>query len=166
MTRYSRDECDSLERIVEDAKKEEARINAEHPERHGYGFIEGEADKFLRRLKRLERLEERAQQAKVDSRVGRIKIMGRDKFYSHSPESVLISKESSRLNAEGIRRLHSMSATNQEIYNLWVDGYFTQREIGDMFGISQPSVSRIITNTNKILAPYVVLPGGDDDTGM
>ena len=46
---------DTLEAIVADAIAREQRINKEHPERKGYGMIEGEADDLIARIRGLER---------------------------------------------------------------------------------------------------------------
>lgn len=50
-----RKSSDSLEAIVAEAIEREKRINAEHPERKGYGMIEGEADDLIARIRGLER---------------------------------------------------------------------------------------------------------------
>lgn len=51
---------DALEQIVAEAIEREKRINKEHPERHGYGMIQGEADDLIQRIRCLERKEDLA----------------------------------------------------------------------------------------------------------
>lgn len=51
---------DTLEKIVEEAIKREKEINTLHPERKGYGMVQGEADDLIRRIEILEYKLERA----------------------------------------------------------------------------------------------------------
>ena len=58
-------EKDTLEKIVLEAIEREKQINIDHPERHGYGMIEGEANDLIRRIEVLEYKLLRSQKEKI-----------------------------------------------------------------------------------------------------
>ena len=147
-----RTDDDTLSRIVRDAKRKEREINRQHPERHGYGFMAGEANDFIRRIEWLETIQERAQQAKVNRRVGKISIMSNDKLYSRSPEDLYIEYEHRQELARKIRRARqNIPKQNGEIIVMYHTDDFTQQELADMFDLNQSTVSRAISAATKEL---------------
>ena len=84
---------DTLEQIVADAIEREKLINEQHPERHGYGMIQGEANDLIRRIENLEIKQLHAQKEKIRNREQKIRLIGRDQLYSKSPEDIVIEKE-------------------------------------------------------------------------
>ena len=84
---------DTVEKIVADAVAREKRINKLHPERHGYGMVEGEADDLIRRIEELERKQLQAQAKSSSRRREKIRLVGMDKLYTHGPEEIVIEQE-------------------------------------------------------------------------
>ena len=110
---------DALEQIVAEAKEREKRINKEHPERHGYGMIQGEADDLIRRIRCLERKEDLAQRVKGDRLAQRIKIVNCDKLYSQSPETTALNNiYKQKVNRVEEKFVKELPKKNREIYNM------------------------------------------------
>ena len=144
-------EKDTLEKIVEDAIKREQEINALHPERHGYGMKEGEADNLIRRIEALEYKLERAQKEKARTRKEKIRLIGRDRLYTQSPEDVIVEREMRNKfeNFESKVRDTLLERTRQ-VYDLHDIGT-KQKDIASQLGISQPTVHREITTAKKVM---------------
>lgn len=137
-------EKDTLEKIVLEAIEREKQINIDHPERHGYGMIEGEANDLIRRIEVLEYKLLRSQKEKIKLREDKIRVIGRDKLYTMSPEDYLIIKEMHRpiINAEE-RVYKRLPDRTRQIYLLKEQG-LTQEEIAKRFNIHRSTVSREI----------------------
>ena len=147
MTRPS----DSLEQIVADAIEREKQINRDHPERHGYGMVDGEANDLIHRIEHLEHNQLRAQAVKVRNRKDRIRVIGKDKLYTHSPEEIVIEK----LDREQISRaenkvLNTLPKRSQEFYFLKEIGE-DYSEIAKRFNIHRTTVSRDLKRTEDLL---------------
>lgn len=56
-------------------------------------MIQGEANDLIRRIENLEIKQLHAQREKIRNREQRIRLIGRDKLYSQSPEDIVIEKE-------------------------------------------------------------------------
>lgn len=137
-------EKDTLEKIVLEAIEREKQINIDHPERHGYGMIEGEANDLIRRIEFLEYKLLRSQKEKIKLREDKIRVIGRDKLYTMSPEDYLIIKETHKpiINAEE-RVYKRLPDRTRQIYLLKEQG-LTQEEIAKRFNIHRSTVSREI----------------------
>lgn len=137
-------EKDTLEKIVLEAIEREKQINIDHPERHGYGMIEGEANDLIRRIEVLEYKLLRSQKEKIKLREDKIRVIGRDKLYTMSPEDYLIIKEMHKpiINAEE-RVYKRLPDRTRQIYLLKEQG-LTQEEIAKRFNIHRSTVSREI----------------------
>lgn len=137
-------EKDTLEKIVLEAIEREKQINIDHPERHGYGMIEGEANDLIRRIEVLEYKLLRSQKEKIKLREDKIRVIGRDKLYTMSPEDYLIIKEMHKpiINAEE-RAYKRLPDRTKQIYLLKEQG-LTQEEIAKRFNIHRSTVSREI----------------------
>lgn len=137
-------EKDTLEKIVLEAIEREKQINIDHPERHGYGMIEGEANDLIRRIEVLEYKLLRSQKEKIKLREDKIRVIGRDRLYTMSPEDYLIIKEMHRpiINAEE-RVYKRLPDRTRQIYLLKEQG-LTQEEIAKRFNIHRSTVSREI----------------------
>ena len=137
-------EKDTLEKIVLEAIEREKQINIDHPERHGYGMIEGEANDLIRRIEVLEYKLLRSQKEKIKLREDKIRVIGRDKLYTMSPEEYLIIKEMHKpiINAEE-RVYKRLPDRTRQIYLLKEQG-LTQEEIAKRFNIHRSTVSREI----------------------
>jgi RNA polymerase sigma factor (sigma-70 family) len=143
---------ETLQKIVEEAKQAEALCNQEHPERHGYGFVNGEAKEFLQRIEWLERAEEKAQQAKVSRRVGKIGVMSNDKLYSRSPEEVYLAKEHKEELKQKIRNAkRHVPLRGRKILDSYYGENYTQVELADKFNIDQSTVSRIVKEQTPVV---------------
>lgn len=135
-------EKDTLEKIVEDAIAREQQINQEHPERHGYGMIEGEANDLIERIEILEFKLLQAQREKARTRKEKIRLIGRDKLYSISPEDYVIYKEEHTPIIEAEKKaFSSLPKRTQQIYALKEQG-LTQEEIANRFGVHRSTISR------------------------
>ncbi len=133
---------DTFEQIVAEAIEREKRINKEHPERHGYGMVEGEADDLIRRLEAVAKKEELAQGVKSDRLVQRIKIVNNDYLYSHSPEEIAIRNiYRDKVNRAEKKVMDELSARSREIYGLRDIGE-KLKDIGAIYGIHVSNVSR------------------------
>lgn len=137
-------EKDTLEKIVLEAIEREKQINIDHPERHGYGMIEGEANDLIRRIEVLEYKLLRSQKEKIKLREDKIRVIGRDRLYTMSPEDYLIIKEMHKpiINAEE-RVYKRLPDRTKQIYLLKEQG-LTQEEIAKRFNIHRSTVSREI----------------------
>lgn len=139
---------DTLEMIIADAIEREKRINAEHPERHGYGMIQGEADDLLERMKALEVREELAQREKGNRVKQRIRIANNDRVYSRPPEIVALDNiYKERVNKTEANVVNKLTQRNKEIYDMRdIGNRFTA--IGKVVGLHVSNVSR---NHKKIM---------------
>lgn len=152
-------EKDTLEKIVLEAIEREKQINIDHPERHGYGMIEGEANDLIRRIEVLEYKLLRSQKEKIKLREDKIRVIGRDKLYTMSPEDYLIIKEMHKpiINAEE-RVYKRLPDRTRQIYLLKEQG-LTQEEIAKRFNIHRSTVSREIKRAVNALKKEI--SGGD-----
>ena len=133
---------DTLEQIVLDAIKREKEINKQHPERHGYGMIKGEADDLIYRIRKLEKKEELNQQVKGDRLTERIKIVNCDKLYSRSPETIAIENiYKENVNKAEKKFFRELSDRNKQIYNMKDQGNKFV-DIGKTIGLHVSNVSR------------------------
>lgn len=120
-------------------------------------MIQGEADDLIRRIEHLNNNQLKAQAAKVKNREDRIRIIGSDKLYTHSPEDIIIEK----LDREQISRaensvLKRLSKRSLDFYLLKSDGMkFT--EIGKMYKVHRSTVSRDVKRTNGMLKEELTL---------
>ena len=133
---------DTLEIIVAEAIEREKRINKEHPERNGYGMMEGEADDLIARLRGLERRQELAQTVKGERINQRIRICNSDKLYTLSPEVIAINNiYKERVNRAESKVLQDLSERSRRIYDMKQHGNrFT--EISKIVNIHISNVSR------------------------
>lgn len=147
MPKQSKSSPDTLEQIVEEAIEREKEINLQHPERHGYGMIEGEANDLIRRIERLEFNQLRAQGAKVKHREDRIRVIGSDKLYTHSPEDIVINNLDREQIANAEKKvLDKLSKRSLDFYLLKERGLkFT--DIGKLYKIHRSTVSRSVKKT-------------------
>lgn len=133
---------DTFEQIIAEAIEREKRINKEHPERHGYGMVDGEADDLIRRLEAVAKKEELAQRVKSDRLVQRIKIVNNDYLYSHSPEEIALRNiYRDKVNRAEKKVMDELSARSREIYGLRDIGE-KLKDIGAIYGIHVSNVSR------------------------
>lgn len=137
-----RKSSDTLEAIVQEAIEREKRINAEHPERNGYGMIQGEADDLIQRIRVLEYKQELAQRTKGGRITQRIRLTNSDAVYSRSPEAVAIHNiYKQKVNKAERKFFDDLSARSKEIYNRREQGEkFT--DIGKVVGLHISNVSR------------------------
>lgn len=144
-------EKDTLEKIVEEAIAREQGLNAQHPERHGYGMIEGEADDLIKRIELLEFKLERAQKEKARTRKEKIRLIGRDKLYTKSPEDIIVEDiMRSKFNAFEESTRDKMSNRTRQVYDLNDIGK-KQIDIAKELGVSQPTVHRELNTAKKII---------------
>ncbi len=147
----SKEPRDSLEQIVAEAIERERIINKQHPERNGYGMIQGEANDLIHRIEHLEINQLRAQGAKVKSRVDRIRLIGSDRLYTKSPEDIAIEnidrEEIRKAEEEALKRL---SKRSKEIYFLREIG-LPQSKIGELMSINKSTVCRDLKKTDTLL---------------
>lgn len=142
---------DTLEQIVADAIERERIINEQHPERHGYGMIQGEADDLIHRIEHLEHNQLRAQIVKVRNRMDRVRVIGSNRLYTHSPEDIVIEK----IYREKIQEaensvLKRLSEKDREIYFLRDIGLY-HKDIAKMTNLCRSSITKKLINTNKEL---------------
>ena len=137
-----RKQYDTLEAIVEEAIAREKRINQEHPEREGYGMVQGEADDLIRRIRALEYREELAQQVKGERIKQRVRIVNNNKLYSRSPADIAINNiYKERINRAEKKILDGLSERSRTIYDMKEHGSsFT--EIGKIINLHVSNVSR------------------------
>lgn len=135
---------DTLEQIVADAIERERIINQQHPERHGYGMIQGEANDLIRRIENLEIKQLHSQREKIRNREQRIRLIGRDRLYSQSPEDIVIEKEEQ----QPLRRviedaINQFTLRRDNAFSLYEQGY-KKTQIADIMGVSRYVVGREI----------------------
>lgn len=151
MSAIKKKPSDTLEQIIEDAIEREKEINKQHPERHGYGMIEGEANDLIRRIEHLEWNQLRAQTAKVRHREDRIRVIGSDKLYTHSPEDIVIEKldreQVSRAEDDVLKRLSKRSVG----FYLLKESGLKYTDIGKMYNLHRSTVSRDIKRTIEMI---------------
>ncbi len=110
-----------------------------------------EADEFIRRIETLEYKLERAQKEKVRTRKEKIRMIGRDKLYTRSPEDIVIEQMSKRkFNALEDSIRNSMSERTKQVYDLNELGV-KQVDIARQLGISQPTVHREIKSAKNAI---------------
>ena len=142
---------DTLEQIVEEAIERERLINEQHPERHGYGMIEGEANDLIHRIEHLEWNQLRAQQVKVKNRKDRIRVIGKDMAYSRSPEDIVVEKiDREEIRNAELNALKRMSKEDREIYDLREKGLL-QREIAELKNVHRSTITKKLGNINEEL---------------
>ena len=56
-------------------------------------MVKGEADDLIRRIENLELKQLHAQKEKIKNREKKIRLIGADKLYTHSPEDLVIEAE-------------------------------------------------------------------------
>lgn len=135
---------DTLEQIVADAIERERIINEQHPERHGYGMIQGEANDLIRRIENLEIKQLHAQREKIRNREQRIRLIGRDKLYSQSPEDIVIEREERTPLRRAIdTTIDKFTERRDNAFSLYEQGY-KKTEIADIMGVSRHIVGREI----------------------
>ena len=83
-----------------------------------------------------------SQKEKIRNREQRIRLIGRDRLYTHSPEDLLIEKEEQRPMRESIQStLDKFTERREKIFSLHEQGY-KHVEIAKMMGISRFIVGR------------------------
>lgn len=155
-------EKDTIEKIVQDAIEREKEINKQHPERHGYGMINGEADDLIRRIEALEYKLLRSQKERIKLREEKIRVIGRDKLYTMSPENYIVLKEKNKsiLQAED-RAFNTLPERTKRIYLLKEQG-LTQQEIANKFNVHRSTISREIKRTINALQKEINNIGGGE----
>ena len=139
--------ADTLEEVIADAIERERIINEQHPERHGYGMIQGEADDLIWRIEKLEKNQLKAQTAKVKHREDKIRMIGSDQLYTHSPEEIVINKiERERVNNAEKNVLESLSQRSRNFYYLREQGLL-HREIAEICHVSRRTVGMDLQKT-------------------
>ena len=133
---------DTLEAIVTEAIEREKRINKEHPERKGYGMVQGEANDLIQRIRALEYREELAQQVKGDRIKQRVKIVNNNQLYSRSPADIAISNiYREKINRAEKKIIDGLSDRSRAIYDMKESGAsFT--DIGKIINLHVSNVSR------------------------
>ena len=159
---------DTLEQIVADAIERERIINEQHPERNGYGMIQGEANDLIHRIEHIEHNQLRAQGVKIKNRLDRIRVIGSDKLYTHSPEDVVIEKmDREQINRAEEKVLNRISPKSREIYFLREKGLL-HREIAKILKSERSTITKSLTNIKKELyselKPFYI--GGDKDRNI
>ena len=142
---------DTLEQIVADAIERERIINEQHPERHGYGMIEGEANDLIHRIEHLEHNQLRAQVAKVKNRTDRVRVIGSNRLYTHSPEDIVIEKiYREKIQEAENNVLKRLSIKDREIYFLRDIGLY-HKDIAKITNLCRSSITKKLIYTNKEL---------------
>lgn len=135
-------DSDSLEAIVAEAIEREKKINEEHPERKGYGMVQGEADDLIARIRKLERKEDLAQRVKGNRITQRIRIINSDRLYCKSPEDVALDNiYRAKINRAEKKVLDSLSQRSREIYDM--------KETGASFTDISKIVDRHVSNVSR-----------------
>lgn len=125
-----------------DAIERERAINEAHPERHGYGMVQGEADDFIARIRALERKQDLAQRVKGDRINQRVRVVNSDRLYSRSPEDTAIGNiYRSKVNRAEARVLDELSEKSRNIYDM--------KERGDTFTDISKVVNIHISNVSR-----------------
>lgn len=149
--RQGKQPADTLEEVIAEAIERERIINEQHPERHGYGMINGEADDLIWRIEKLERNQLKAQVAKVKHREDKIRVIGADKLYTHSPEEIVINKiEREKISNKEGEILNSLSKRSQSFYYLREQGLL-HKEIARIFNVSRRTVGMDLQKTRNKL---------------
>lgn len=134
-----------------DAIEREQIINRQHPERNGYGMIQGEANDLIHRIEHLEHNQLRAQGVKIRNRMDRIRVIGSDKLYTHSPEDIVIEKmDREQINIAEERALNKVSKKCRDIYYLREMGLL-HREIADILKSERSTITKNLSNIKKEL---------------
>ena len=142
---------DSLEQIVADAIERERIINEQHPERNGYGMIQGEADDLIHRIEHLEHNQLRAQTVKVRNRTDRVRVIGSNRLYTHSPEEIVIEKiYKERIQEAENNVLKRLSDKDREIYFLRDIGLY-HKDIAKITNLCRSSITKKLIHANKEL---------------
>ena len=155
---------DTLEKIVQDAIERERSINEQHPERNGYGMIQGEANDLIHRIEHLEHNQLRAQGVKVKNRLDKIRVIGSDRLYTHSPEDIVIEKiDKEQINKAEEMVLNRISKRSVRAYFLKQEGN-SYKNIGDVLGIDKSTACRDVHKIKKDLrsAFKEIYNGGDN----
>ena len=138
---------DTLEEIVQEAIEREKRINAEHPERHGYGMVKGEADDLIKRLHKLAVKEELAQRGKVIRRNQRVRMCNNDQLYSRSPEDIALRNiYREKINRAEKRVMDNLNIRSKQIFELRDQGE-KLTDISKIIGLHISNVSRDYSKT-------------------
>ena len=114
-------------------------------------MIQGEADDLIHRIEHLEHNQLRAQGVKIKRREDRVRVIGSDMLYTHSPEEIVINK----IDKERVRRaedsvLKRLSPRHQNIYMLKEQGYL-HREIADELNLERSTVTKNLLYTKRKL---------------
>ena len=145
--RQGKQPADTLEEVIAEAIERERIINEQHPERHGYGMIQGEADDLIWRIEKLEKNQLKAQAAKIKHREDRIRMIGTDKLYTHSPEEIVIEKISrEKVNNIENKILQSLPERSRRFYYLREQGLL-HREIAAICNVSRRTVGMDLQKT-------------------
>lgn len=151
MEKRGKKPSDTLEQVVADAIERERLINEQHPERHGYGMIQGEANDLIRRIEHLNNNQMKAQAAKIKNREDRIRVIGSDKLYTHSPEEIIIEKmDREQVSRAEKRVFNSLSQRSKKFYLLHDDG-LNYTNIAKLFNIHRSTVSRDVKKIKEKL---------------
>ena len=131
---------DSLEQIVADAIERERIINEQHPERNGYGMIQGEADDLIHRIEHLEHNQLRAQTVKVRNRTDRVRVIG----------SIIEKIYKERIQEAENNVLKRLSDKDREIYFLRDIGLY-HKDIAKITNLCRSSITKKLIHANKEL---------------
>jgi len=114
-------------------------------------MIQGEANDLIRRIENLEIKQLHAQREKIRNREQRIRLIGRDKLYSQSPEDIVIENEERKPLQRAIANVtDKFTKRRDNAFSLHECGY-KNTEIADIMGVSRYIVGREIQIAEKEL---------------
>ncbi len=114
-------------------------------------MIQGEADDLIHRIEHLEHNQLRAQGVKIKRREDRVRVIGSDMLYTHSPEEIVINKiDKERVRMAEDSVLKRLSPRHQNIYMLKEQGYL-HREIADELNLERSTVTKNLLYTKRKL---------------
>ena len=94
---------------------------------------------------------EHSQKEKIKNREKRIRVIGRDKMYTHSPEEIIIEEEEkNRLHKSIQSTIDKFTTRRDKIFALHEQGY-KNVEIAKMLGISRHIVGREVNKAEDEL---------------
>lgn len=127
-------------------------------------MIQGEANDLIHRIEHLEHNQLRAQAAKVKHREDKIRVIGSDKLYTHSPEDIVIERlERKRISNAEKKVLNNIPIRSQRFYFLRDIG-LNYTDIAKVFDLHRTTVSRELKKVNDNLKKEFkeIFKGGDN----
>lgn len=114
-------------------------------------MVKGEADDLIRRIENLELKQLHAQKEKIKNREKKIRLIGADKLYTHSPEDLVIEAEEKKPIKDSVNSvLDKFPERRDSIFALHEQGY-KKVQIAKILGISRYIVGREIKKAENEL---------------